>query len=291
MSGQIITVCGPGRSGTTMLDLMLGNAGDVFSCGEVYAWFRPWRRHHFSISCACGQAPCPVWDGLKDVPESEFHVEALRQTGVNFVVDSSKELCWVVDTQRWAAAKDLAVSNVLLWKSPVELAYSGFKRGMGLMFWREQFVRYYEEFFDGRIPFVSVFFDELARNPVEKLQRLCDSIGMPYFPGKEDFWGKEHHHLFGSRGTRNQVESGRSAVRPTSFSEEFTARVPELHDTLDRDEQVRAIEARLREHEVSSTATGPSATPMAGRRPWWYYPRRAKQMLRRYVPKAPPNEG
>jgi len=189
-----------------------------------------------------------------------------------------------VDTQRWAAAKGLAVSNVLLWKSPVELAYSGFKRGKGLMFWRDMFVRYYEEFFSAQIPFVSVFFDELVQNPIEKIQRLCDSIDMSYFPGKEEFWGKEHHHLFGSRGTRNQVELGHSAVLPTRFPEEFMVRIPELQEALDKDVRVRGIEMRLRLQEVSSaTIKSPAVSPV-GHRPWWYYPRRAKQKLRSYVP-------
>jgi hypothetical protein len=43
----LILVCGAARSGTTMLDLMLGNSPDVFSYGEIYALFRPFRTHHF----------------------------------------------------------------------------------------------------------------------------------------------------------------------------------------------------------------------------------------------------
>lgn len=51
----LISICGEGQSGSTMLDLMLGNGYDTFSCGEVYAWFRPWRTHHFRITCSCGK--------------------------------------------------------------------------------------------------------------------------------------------------------------------------------------------------------------------------------------------
>ena len=65
----LIKICGAARSGTTMLDLMLGNASDAFSCGEVNARFRPWRSHHFNPECRCGQNPCQIWAEIADVPE------------------------------------------------------------------------------------------------------------------------------------------------------------------------------------------------------------------------------
>ncbi len=99
---KLINICGMGGSGTTMLDLMLGNGNDAFSCGEVYAWFRPWRSHHRSIVCSCGETPCPVWEQIKDSAENRFHSDVCRRLGVSFVIDSSKELRWLTDAQTWA---------------------------------------------------------------------------------------------------------------------------------------------------------------------------------------------
>ena len=122
-------VCGASRSGTTMLDLMLGNSDSEFSCGEIYALFRPYRTHHFNPDCCCGAKHCLVWNKLSKLNESEFHAAALAQTGIHHVVDSSKDLNWVLDSNRWASHQDIPVKNVLLWKQPIDLAYSHWKRG------------------------------------------------------------------------------------------------------------------------------------------------------------------
>jgi len=57
----VIQVGGTSYSGSTLLDLMLSNAEDAFSCGEVYALFRPHKPHHFNPDCSCQQAACKVW--------------------------------------------------------------------------------------------------------------------------------------------------------------------------------------------------------------------------------------
>jgi LPS sulfotransferase NodH len=75
----LILVCGTARSGSTMLDVMLGNAPDAFSCGEVSSWFRPYRKQHFQIECHCGQRPCPIWEKIKDIPENIFHASMAKE--------------------------------------------------------------------------------------------------------------------------------------------------------------------------------------------------------------------
>src|SRR5688572_30069976 len=98
----VVFICGPGRSGTTMVDVMLGHepGRDIdrcFSCGEVYAWFRPYRSHHKQIVCSCCDGLCDVWLQLMNQPESLFHAGVVKTLGVEFVIDSSKELRWVWD--------------------------------------------------------------------------------------------------------------------------------------------------------------------------------------------------
>ena len=77
-SKRLVMVCGAARSGTTMLDLMLGNAEDAFSCGEIYALFRPFRTHHFDPECTCGSRDCDTWRQLRAVPEADFHRSVLE---------------------------------------------------------------------------------------------------------------------------------------------------------------------------------------------------------------------
>ena len=112
-----------------MLDLMLGSGTRAFSCGEVFAWFRPFEPRHFSPECACGCVPCPVWDELSDLTEERFHAGVIDRLGMQIVVDSSKSLDWVSDANAWARASGLRVENVLIWKDPLSLGFSFWKRG------------------------------------------------------------------------------------------------------------------------------------------------------------------
>lgn len=83
----LINVCGTARSGSTMLSLMLGNDSNAFALGEIAAWYRPFRIHHFKISCSCGQDPCPVWQQIQHIDEENFHEKAFEIFGVDFLIE------------------------------------------------------------------------------------------------------------------------------------------------------------------------------------------------------------
>src|SRR5690606_5281222 len=96
---MVVFVAGVSRSGSTMLDLILGNRPDSFSCGEVYARYRPFRPHHLEPVCACG-APvetCPVWRKVGEVRAPHLHRRIVHSLGATTVVDSSKNLVWISD--------------------------------------------------------------------------------------------------------------------------------------------------------------------------------------------------
>jgi len=290
----LINVCGAGRSGTTMLGLMLGNAPDAFSCGEVYALFRPWRLHHFQPLCACGKDPCPYWEKLRTCPEHVFHREVLHRLNVSYVIDSSKPISWVLDNNDWAAQCGIGVANLLVWKDPIGLAYSHWKRGEGIHAWRSVFVKYYARFFQARLPFVAVSYNQLVKDPPTKLRQICGAVGMEYFPGKERFWEKEHHHLFGSGGVRRQVRSRESKIRSTeSFPSQFLRQTDELSQEIERDREVQTILRRLTELEVSlndhnMVRVYDRGTSPPTRRPVWYYWDWLKRRYRRRVPRPFP---
>jgi len=284
----LIQVCGASRSGTTMLDLMLGNAPNAFSCGEVYAWFRPWRSHHFSSGCRCGQEPCPVWEQIGGVSESHLHRAIFEKFGVDFVVDSSKDLCWLIDSQKWAVGNDVRVFNLLLWKNPISLAYSHFKRGGGVGGWRRNFLSYYVKFLEAGLPFRAINFNDLVSNPQQKLADICRAVDMPYFEGKAKFWEKEHHYLFGSHGTFRQVADKNSSIRATeNYPPEFIRYIDTLTAQIAADDEVQRILKALQQADISPNnrfspqeqmATAPQPYPM------WYYGMKARQIYRRYFP-------
>jgi len=284
----LIHIYGTARSGSTMLDLMLGNVPNAFSCGEVSAWFRPYRRHHFTIDCPCGQNPCSVWERIAHVPESRFHATVIRELGVSFVIDSSKDLCWLIDAQKWAAAGQIQTVNLLLWKDPIDLVYSHWKRGQGLTLWRKEFIKCYSRFFETDLQFTAVNYNALANNPQQVLRAICAAIGMPCPEGKERFWEKEHHYLFGSLGVRRQVQSRDSAIKDRpGFPPEFQARRNFLEEQIAKDSAVQEILAILKQADVVSHAgyiNGSRPVWSKQLSPVWLYGKRMIRLLRRYVP-------
>lgn len=284
----LVNVCGAGRSGTTMLDLMLGNASNAFSCGEVYAWFRPWRTTHFNPICPCGENPCLVWKKIKDCEESSFHLNVFEQLNVDFVVDSSKQLYWIIDSYEWAKTNDISVYNILIWKDPVNLSYSHWKRGEGLWYWREEFSRYYGKVIELGLPVIAIKLEDLVANPSEKLSEICEAIGMPYFEGKERFWEKQHHHFFGSKGTRDQVSSGHSdIVSASGFPSEFEALLPQLVEAIDSDQEINRIVSFLKANDITNNLGHQSPhnySTKKARGSYWYCMSAIKRRIRRYFP-------
>jgi hypothetical protein len=282
----IVTICGTDRSGSTMLDLILGNSQDAFSCGEVSAWFRPYRKHHLNLVCPCNQNPCPIWSRIKNVPERKFHATVVNELGVNFVIDSSKDICWVTDIQKWAIISKLKVQNIVIWKSPIELAYSYWKRGQSITYWRKQFLGYYQKIIQIGIPFWAINYDEFVNDPSRKIQETCQVIGMPYFNEKERFWEKEHHHLFGSTGVQRQLERGISSIKPRkTYPDGFKAQIDFLEKQLESDKEIGSILEILRRNDVHSFRQECNEScPVSPRKvyPLWYYRKQIQRKFRRY---------
>lgn len=284
----LIMVCGANRSGTTMLDLMLGNAPNAFSCGESYNWFRPTRRNHFILRCAtCSPSRCSIWETLKTADERQFHQTIFSSQHVDFVIDSSKNLCWVLDSNIWARQDNLLVNNVLIWKHPGDHAFSFVKRGRTIDEWQKHFVDYYGKFLALGIPFWSISYEALVSDPATYLRQICDSIDMPYFPGKESFWIKAHHHVFGSGGTRKQLRMTASSIKPTCRTPEFQRVSALVENRLRTNGALRDIVERLRQLEIRSASkqcVPRLPTPIV--RPAWYYYRMFKSRIRKQFPAA-----
>ena len=274
-NNKLINICGTARSGSTMVDLMLGNHARAFSLGEVHAWFRPFRTHHFEIICSCGQNDCP-WEELKKLKESEFHQKCFEILDVDTLVDSSKSLPWEIDNNNWAKQNGTAVYNVLLFKEPVSFFYSFWKRGVSLEAARQnQFVKYYKRFFQSKMPFIALNYNNLVADPATTLEKLCKVLDIPYFAGRECFWEKEHHHLFGSRGTRKQVEVSNSQIRKQEeYPQEFKNIIPQIKASIARDLTFQNILSKLKSHEMKKPDDLADNTI---HKQLWYYLLKAKQ--------------
>ena len=246
----LVNVCGPERSGTTMLDLMLGSGPDAFSLGEISGWFHLYRyRSGHSLPDSWGDIPgLSVSDRRRLLycsPE-DFHRQAFDVLKVSHLIDSSKEKTWILNTQHWAAQHDYPVVNLLLVKDPVDYAHSFWKRGRYAE-WERVYRRYYRWMLESGIEFVSISLDDLVQNPASTLTSICAYVGLPYFPGKERFWEFSHHNVKGSPGVQKQVEQGASVIEKRALSPAFHRHIDDVRAAVSEREigrLLRAVEAR-----------------------------------------------
>ena len=222
-SKQIILIGGLSRSGSTMFDLMLGNDPNGFSCGEVYAWFRKRKPHHHFIDCPCGQDPCPKWDIISKYKEENFHRKTLRNLSLDFIIDSSKNAPWLRSiNQYYKDNNDFQVVNFLIYKQPMNIWHSFWKRHNSIDRFLQSWINYHQWIFSLNFNnFYTISYESLIENPSESLKTICETIDIPYFEGKERFWEGEHHHLFGSLGTRNQLKSKNPTLYKIEYQENF----------------------------------------------------------------------
>ncbi len=234
-------------------------------------------------SCGSGHQ----WGSLTGGSAESFYSDAMKQLDVDYVVDSSKDLTWHVAARRFAARSALNTANIYIWKDPLDLAYSYWKRGGGLTFWRSEFMKYYPRITPVGLPLLTVNYSALTRQPAETLADVCRALGMPYFPGKEEFWQKDQHQLFGSLGVRRQPKWSLSSLQTTSYPPEFAKHTDALRKQIAEDADLQTAIAALVASDVSKAPDG-SGPQMPYSEKWvkppWFYWQHAKLKVRRYRP-------
>jgi len=283
---MLIMVCGAARSGTTMLDLMLGSSDAAFSTGEISRLFRPFRVHHKNPVCSCGEIDCAAWRGILDGDEPGFHARILQRPGVDYVVDSSKDLRWVLDSNVWGHQNGIPVKNVLIWKDPIDLSYSYWRRGLPIDFYRPAFITYYGRFLRLKLPFIAVNYKELVTQPEVTLRTLCSALEMTFDESQLEFWKKRHHHFFGSAGTRKQVGDKSASIKYNdNFPEEFLEQFEKEESARDNDVEFNSILGALPKHNIGQAGVDlQSKEFLTMRRPVWYYRHALKALWWKYFP-------
>lgn len=248
---KIIFVCGCARTGSTVLDLMLGNHPDGFSLGEVDCYYRPWRTHHFDIKCGCGVYPCPEWEVMRHGSERELYDRVFEHTGADFVVDSSKTLSWIVDQIRWNRGRpDREIQTIFVYKDPVALSYSHWKRGKEDLDYVVREYEYYERARAARISMATIAHKDIVRDAEGALARICGQFGLPVSEGRSAFWRTTHHHLFGSFVTRVQLHEDDPKIYREEFDPAFVADEERIRSQLESSSRVGETLAWLEEMQV-----------------------------------------
>jgi hypothetical protein len=201
MLSKVIFVSGTSFSGSTMLDMILANDPAGFSCGQVYNMFYPTKRHQVNPPCDCGATDCSVWSTAYAAGSRNlYRTISTMFPDARFVVDSSKAPCWVARQDRIARAQGLEVKHVLTWKSPEGLAKSFAKRGRSARF-VSTYLDYHRSYVSLIPDWIGVQHESLIDEP-GILGRLCEQIGIPMLDGKQRFWEKQHHTLFGNNSAK-----------------------------------------------------------------------------------------
>lgn len=78
---KLVTIVGTDRSGSTLLDMMIGANHSIFSLGEIHRFWYYYRDNHL---CTCGQKffECPFWQNiLNTLEKTSFESEQITILG------------------------------------------------------------------------------------------------------------------------------------------------------------------------------------------------------------------
>lgn len=251
---RIVYVTGLGRSGTTLLDVLLNAHSRMRGVGEVHKLHgfahvlrNPNPRSVDSIgnTCACGAATlwdCPFWTavddalvertgrGLKDLDleardratferdNFDLFAAVAAASGAEYVIDSSKR---VGRLRRLLAHPDLEVVPIHVLRNPKGRA-SSVRRRKGQVFrptvqYSYRSLRLFALLF--RRPHLVVRYERLAAEPEAEMRRIMAYLGLAYEPAQVNDWANSEHHNLAGNAVR-RAESSEIGLRE-SWREEM----------------------------------------------------------------------
>lgn len=199
---KVIFIAGTAYSGSTMLDMMLGNSDSSFSMGEVRRFFYPVKEYHFQPECGCGDINCDIWPSLKKYGPHDFYEGVFeRYHHIDTIVDSSKDLLWIKAQRERLQKRKINSQIILIYKTPLEFALSRFKRNQ-LKGWENGWSRYHRLLMTLFDDWYSVCYHDLASHPAATLGKVCGCLQIEFKEGMQNYWEKTHHLLFGNLSAR-----------------------------------------------------------------------------------------
>ncbi|MFP4561561.1 MAG: sulfotransferase family protein [Thiohalorhabdus sp.] len=246
---KVIYVTGLGRSGTTLLDVLLNAHSGMAGVGEVHKLRgfarlqrckNPQSIDRIGNSCACGAEDiwqCPFWTRVNAELEERYgrrlddlDLEARNRAtfrrdnyelfaavaavkGVDYVVDSSKR---VSRLRRLLKHPDLEVIPVHVMRNPKGRANS-VRRRKGQIF-RPTFQYSYRSLRLFALLFkrlhIVVRYENLASAPEEEMRRIMKQIGLEFEPAQVNDWASQDNHNLAGNGVR-AAKSSEIALRET----------------------------------------------------------------------------
>lgn len=173
---------------------MLGSHSSSAFVGEYYRAWRPEITVPCSFCSAKGRSKCPVLDGIEEIPEPDAFKFAFARVGKKVLVDSSKDVDWAGSFAN--SGFDVKVIHVL--RDPRGYFFSE-RRRLAVEFWPtlidgwvEENTRIFESVRRFGIPFMPVFYDNLAKDP-SLFSDIFRFLGLKPETSALSYWTKEHH--------------------------------------------------------------------------------------------------
>ena len=262
---KVILVGGTPFSGSTVFHMMLANDPKGLAIGEVKSLFLPVLAKHTQPECSCEEPNCSFWNRIRKQGADHLYETIFDLCPqVDTIVDSSKFPFWIDRQNKQLPAKGIQVENVLIWKTPVEYAASCWKRReifpRNWQQWARDWVDYHRLYLSLVQNWQGVQYANLAANSAQTLTAVGNYLGLPYFPGKERFWEKPQHVLFGNRAAR-----GVPKARKPNTEEQKSATRATLPASVEETIQHEAAFVRLQKVLLQCDILGNNLPPLHGK--------------------------
>jgi hypothetical protein len=206
---RLINICGTGRSGSTVMDLIIGSLDETMSLGEINAYYYPYRTHHITPLCSCGKEDCVIFNGIKKLSRKNFISKIFKKNEIKSLIDSSKSLLWIYENKKYLENENITIFNIVLIKEFKFYAHSIWKRGGDIKLAYKKYTSYYNMLINSGISYCLINQNQLINNKENVSKIINNYTGLSIKIENFDFWNYEHHYFFGSPSAKNQISSKR----------------------------------------------------------------------------------
>ena len=207
---KVIFVAGSSYSGSTILNLILGNDIKGNALGEIRALFCPKKAHHHDKINALKKDKKwqRIFDGgYKNLYKNLF----IEYPEIDFWVDSSKDPIWISEQIECLKKRDIPSSVVLIYKSPMQFAQSALKRDQ--QEWQRKWLNYHLSFFELIKDYQQISYQNFVDNTDEVLKELFKNLNLNYTSNSKDFWiKKDNFNFFGNNHTNYQAKESNDEI-------------------------------------------------------------------------------
>jgi hypothetical protein len=225
MENTVVLILSPGRTGSTILDLVLGSHSQCTSLGEYHSILHIGQKD-LPNHCRLCDGECAFWTEVTTrLQPPRYHQPVFEVSGTPCLIDSSKAAEWARDTQRH---HDGPVKFIYMTRNPLHQLSKGKRKSIAagtpfnvqnLVVRRLNAIRDLEAFVDN-LPQDHVHrvkYEDLCSDPEATVRAACAFIGIAFEPNMMEYYSKPHHLIGGSGETTQAIKYHRGEVSADSI--------------------------------------------------------------------------